>query len=163
MTTEKPDTPDKTDAPEDDATRKVNDLSFIAKRLISALETENMFLREHNQAAVAARLEEKTKLSHAYERHIKGFTENPDILTAADEEARRRLRVQGEKLHALMEENSMLLKATILAGKQLMDNIAEAVRSVNGKSPAYSGDGSYGRSANRQAPRNLSISLDQSL
>ena len=154
------DTVDDADGPE---SSRNEELLLISGNLMTLLEKENEALKSHDRETVAGLLEQKNKLSRAFERQIKVLQENPDELKGSDEETRERLRISGQKLDGLIAENARLLTVAVQSGKRLMNTIAEAVKSSNTQTQAYSTRGTYGPSGKRSGSGNLSISLDQSL
>lgn len=150
------------EAPKNPAEGKLRDLIIISSSLIKLLEKENRALRDQKPQEVAALLEEKTKLARAYESRIKGLQEKPDALAEADAELRERLKLVGEKVADLMEENAKLLKIALSVSRRVMDTVADAVKSVNAGTGAYGANGSIAE-RNPRAPGGVAISVNQSL
>ncbi len=146
-----------------DATNRINDLIAITGHLVELMTQENAALRAKRHEDVAALLEKKASLSRAYESRIQGLVEKPDSLAQVDQALRHRLRGLGEKMHRLMEENEQFLKVAITVAQRVVESVSEAVKSSQPGPGTYSANGAVGAPGNGAAPRNLSISVDQSL
>ena len=158
MTTQET-TPTLTDAERIEA--RIFDLLATSGHLIEVLEEENKALREHDAGRVTSLLEAKTKLAGAYENEINGFKQEEVSLDDLDEELVERLRLQGEKVTALIEENALRLASAIEARKRLMEAIAASVKSAaSNKAVGYSTNGSYASPGRGASARNVSVSLN---
>ena len=146
-----------------DATKRINDLIVITGHLVELLTQENAALRAKRHEDVAALLERKASLGRAYESRIQGLVEKPDSLAQVDQALRQRLRGLGEKMHRLMEENEQFLKVAITVARRVVESVSDAVKSSQPGPGTYSANGAVGAPSNGAAPRNLSISVDQSL
>ncbi len=146
-----------------DATKRINDLIVIIGHLVELLTQENAALRAKRHDDVATLLKRKVSLSRAYESRVQGLIEKPDALARVDQALRQRLRGLGETVHRLMEENARLLKVAIEAGRCVVRSVSEAVKSSHPGPGTYSANGAVGTPGNGAAPRNLAISVDQSL
>ena len=146
-----------------DATKRINDLIAITGHLVELLTQENAALRAKRHEDVAALLEKKASLGRAYESRIQGLVEKPDTLAQVDQALRQRLRGLGETMHRLMEENEQFLKVAITVARRVVESVSEAVKSSQPGPGTYSANGAVGVPSNGAAPRNLSISVDQSL
>ena len=146
-----------------DATNRINDLIAITGHLVELMTQENAALRAKRPEDVATLLEKKVSLGRAYESRIQGLVEKRDSLAQVDQALRQRLRGLGEKMHGLMEENARLLKVAIEVGRRVVESVSEAVKSSQPGPGTYSATGAVGTPSNGAAPRNLAISVDQSL
>ncbi|MCH8214296.1 MAG: hypothetical protein IIC54_09545 [Proteobacteria bacterium] len=146
-----------------DTTNRINDLIAITGHLVDLLTQENAALRAKRHEDVAALLEKKASLSRAYESRVQGLVEKPDSLAQVDQALRQRLRGLGEKMHGLMEENAQFLKVAITVARRVVGSVSEAVKSSQPGPGTYSANGTVGTPGNGAAPRNLAISVDQSL
>lgn len=146
-----------------DATGKIHDLIEITERLASLLTKENKALKDKNAREATQYLEEKSNLSRIYESRIKGMMDNPRALAAVDPELRTKLRLMGEKINIMIAENAQLLKIAINANKQLVSMIADAVKAQQPGPGTYSARGTSDKADVHSAPRNMALSLDQSL
>ena len=144
-------------------TQRISDLILISGHLAELLQRENAALREHRAQDVAGILEEKDKLSRAYESRLKGLAEHPAGLMDVDEELRERLRGLGEKLSGLVEENAKLLTVAIRASRRVLEMVAEAVKESAPSPGTYGANGETAAKSHQSAPRNVAISVDQSL
>ncbi len=145
------------------ATGKVHDLIEITERLAGLLMKENKALSDKRSKEATQYLEEKSNLSRIYENRIKGMMENPSALSSVDPKLRQKLREMGEKVNLMIIENAHLLKIAINTNKQLVDLIADAVKSQRPGPGIYSAKGTANKSDVHSAPRNMALSLDQSL
>jgi len=145
-----------------DANNQIEDLMAITGRLADLLREENQALRDRKPDAVAALLEGKLTLCRAYEARIQALIEKPDELVGADPGLRKKLQDLGLKLDSLMEENARLLKVGVEAGRRVVATVAEAVKNCNPGANTYSANGLLGTTPGA-APRNVAISVDQSL
>ena len=146
-----------------DATIRINDLIAITGHLVDLLTQENAALRAKRHEDVAALLEKKASLGRAYESRVQGLVEKPDSLAQVDQALCQRLRDLGEMMRGLMEENALLLKVAIEASRRVVQSVSEAVKSSQPGPGTYAANGAVGTPSNGTAPRNLAISVDQSL
>ena len=146
-----------------DPTNRVNDLILITGRLGELLERENDALRNRRNKDLNDILEEKVTLGRVYESRIMGLSEHADALNEVDAELRERLRLIGEKVNGLIEENAKLLKVAIEANRRVVNLIAEAVKASMPSAGTYSPSGAAQAQSHRSAPRNVAISLDRTL
>ncbi len=148
------------------ASRKINDLISIARRLGGLLETENRALREHRAADVKSLLEEKTSLCRAYESKILALDElsrTPDRFDDVDSGLIERLQGMGEKVQFLIEENSCLLKVSIEANKRVLDAVAEAIKESSAAAGIYTARGAVAPGNTTAASQTTPISVNRSL
>ncbi len=146
-----------------DATKRINDLIVITGHLVELMTRENAALHAKRPEDVATLLEKKVSLGRAYESRVQGLVEKPDSLAQVDQALCRRLRDLGETMHGLMEENALLLKVAIEASRRVVQSVSEAVKSSQPGPGTYSANGAVGTPSNGTAPRNLALSVDQSL
>jgi hypothetical protein len=146
-----------------DATGRVNDLIEITERLASLLKKENRALNDKNADEATRYLDEKGNLSRIYETRIKGLMDDPSILATAAPELRKELRDLGESVNVMIQENARLLKITIEANRRVVAMVADAVKTQQPGPGTYSAKGTADKNDVHSAPRNLALSLDQSL
>ncbi|MEK9723484.1 MAG: hypothetical protein VW405_08370 [Rhodospirillaceae bacterium] len=146
-----------------DPNNRLNDLIVITGRLAELLQRENAALRSHRAQEVRDLLDEKATLSRVYETRYKGIAEHPEIIEGADLDVRDRLRIAGEKVQVLMEENARLLKIAISANKRVVELIAEAVREQQPSAGVYGASGRASTAGSTAASQRLAYSLDQNL
>ncbi len=145
------------------ATGRINDLIEITERLEALLTKENKALSEINAREAIKYIEEKNNLSRIYESRIKGIMDNTSALSSVEPELRLKLRELGEKVNVMIRENAQLLKITIDANRRVVEMVAEAVRSQQPGPGIYSSKGTANKADVHSAPRNMALSLDQSL
>lgn len=146
-----------------DATGRVNDLIEITERLASLLKKENRALNDKDADEATRYLDEKGNLSRIYETRIKGLMDDPSILATAAPELRKELRDLGESVNVMIQENARLLKITIEANRRVVAMVADAVKTQQPGPGTYSAKGTADKNDVHSAPRNLALSLDQSL
>ena len=146
-----------------DSTGKVNDLIEITERLASLLKKENKALNDKDANEATQYLDEKGNLSRIYETRIQGLIDNPSILANTAPELREKLRELGETVNVMIQENAQLLKITIEANRRVVAMVAEAVKTQQPGPGTYSAKGTSDKNDVHSAPRNLALSLDQSL
>ena len=146
-----------------DATGRVNDLIEITERLASLLKKENRALNDKDANEATRYLDEKGNLSRIYETRIKGLMDDPSILATAAPELRKELRDLGESVNVMIQENARLLKITIEANRRVVAMVADAVKTQRPGPGTYSAKGTADKNDVHSAPRNLALSLDQSL
>ena len=146
-----------------DPTNRVNDLIVITGRLAQLLERENDALLNKRSQELNEILDEKVTLGRVYETRIMGLTEEPEMLKEVDPELRERLQGIGHKVNDLIEKNAKLLKVAIEANRRVVNMIAEAVKASVPSAGTYSRTGATGTQDHHAAPRNVAISIDQTL
>jgi flagellar biosynthesis/type III secretory pathway chaperone len=153
-----------------DMEKRVTSLIDITSHLIDLLERENQELRKTHSQGVAHLLDEKNALTRSFEAHALEFskaTEQSSDENEGEESVDPNLaeRLQGLtlKVHGLIEDNARLLKVAMTANQQVVDLVAEAVKSSNPGPDVYSARGSMTDGSHRGTPRHASLSIDQSL
>ena len=146
-----------------DATGRVNDLIEITERLASLLKKENKALNDKDANEATQYLDEKGNLSRIYETRIQGLLDDPTILANAAPELRDKLRELGESVNIMIKENAQLLKITIEANRRVVSMVAAAVKTQQPGPGTYSAKGTADKNDVHSAPRNMALSLDQSL
>jgi hypothetical protein len=146
-----------------DATGRVNDLIEITERLANLLTKENKALNDKDANEATQYLDEKGNLSRIYETRIQGLIDDPSILANAAPELRDKLRELGETVNIMIKENAQLLKITIEANRRVVSMVAAAVKTQQPGPGTYSAKGTADKNDVHSAPRNLALSLDQSL
>ncbi|MGB0671881.1 MAG: flagellar export chaperone FlgN [Rhodospirillales bacterium] len=144
--------------------QQMNDLIVISDNLASLLERENEALRQYRPDTVAEMLEEKNKLTKAYEIRVRGLAkERADALAEVDAGLRDRLRDVGQKTHRLMEQNARLLRTSIEANRRVVRTIAEAARTSKPSAGTYGANGSVDQGDRGKAPTALPVSINKEL
>ncbi len=146
-----------------DLTEKLLGLIEITERLAELLHKENNALRDKRAKDAVKYLSEKNELVRIYESRVKGLPDHPEAMAATPPELREKLRQMGEKVNLMVEENGRLLKITIEANRRVVELVAEAVKMQRRGPGIYSANGLADGGKLSSAPRNLAISVNQSL
>jgi len=144
-------------------TEKLLGLIEITERLADLLHKENNALRERRANEAIQYLEEKNELARIYESHVKGLPNNPEVMDEIPPELRERLRLIGEKVNLMVEENGRLLKITIDSNRRVVELVAEAVKTQERGPGIYSANGLADGGKRSSAPQNMAISINQTL
>lgn len=143
-------------------TDRIRDLIHVGEQLCKLIARENDALRKHDRDFVAAHVEEKTTLSHAYEKLFRAVTEDGETLADAREAYRDQLLDLGQRLDELMAENGILLEAAVQSGRMVLDVVAEAVRKAQPDAGTYSAGGRVDRSG-KSNKSSASVAVDETL
>ena len=146
-----------------DATEKILGLIEITERLADLLLKENSALRENRSKDAVQYLGEKNELVRIYESRVKGLPNTREAMDAVDPELRDTLRQIGEKINLMVEENGRLLRVIIDANKRVVELVADAVKLQKRGPGIYSANGLADGGKLSSAPKNLAISVNQSL
>lgn len=146
-----------------DLTEKLLGLIEINERLADLLHKENSALREKRGKDAVQYLGDKNELVRIYESRVKGLPKGPEAMDATSPELRDKLRLIGEKVNLMIEENGRLLKITIDANRRVVELVAEAVKLQRRGPGIYSANGLADGGKRSSAPQNLAISVNQSL
>jgi flagellar biosynthesis/type III secretory pathway chaperone len=146
-----------------DISKQVNELIDITTRLIDLLTKENKALREHDTVEATALLSEKNSLSEVYEEHVEAVMNHSEHLNALEPKLKETLSSIGEKAKTLIEENAILLRASIVANQRVMEMVANALSSARKKVTTYSADGTLGTTPHRDSIQTPALSVDHSL
>ncbi len=146
-----------------DVTKLFNKLIAITSDLTTLMERENTALNLRDADGVKALAQEKNALSRAYLAHVRELSKDPEAIAQMDESLRERLLGIGENIRGLMEENSKLLQVAIETNRRVVDVIAEAAKEAHPRAGTYSANGAVSDGAPGTAPRNVAVSVDQSL
>ena len=146
-----------------DITKQVKDLIEITTRLADLLTRENKALRDHNTQEATALLNEKNSLTEVYEDHVQAVMDHSAHLNDLEPSLKERLSGIGENAKTLIEENAILLRASIVANQRVMDMVAEALSSARKKVTTYSADGTMGHKPQRDPMQAPALSIDHTL
>jgi hypothetical protein len=146
-----------------DITKQVNELIEITTRLTNLLTKENKALRKHDTEEATALLSEKNSLSEIYEEHVQAVMNHSEHLNALEPTLKETLSSIGEKAKTLIEENAILLRASIVANQRVMEMVADALSSARNKVTTYSADGTMGTSPHRDTMQTPALAVDHSL
>tara|TARA_R110002110_G_scaffold192614_23_gene400885 strand:+ start:921 stop:1364 length:444 start_codon:yes stop_codon:yes gene_type:complete len=132
----------------------------IAEQLSGMMSNENEELRQHKIETVSAQQERKDAMSRQYEELILSLRLEQERLKDLDEEIRERYRSVAGKLQTIAGENERLIKATLTAGRRLMDAIIDAAREKRaGGAQTYNAGGKV-NTYERPGVSNVSLSID---
>ena len=140
--------------------KKISRMLALMSDLCSLLKKENSLLKKQRQSECQELLEQKTKLSAAYEDSFNYFAQNAEMLKALPEKQKRILHKAAVALGDLTTENARLLKINIEATSRLLNAIVQDVADqANANAPLYTRQGSMEKDAGNPA----AISFNQVL
>lgn len=140
--------------------KKLGRLLTLMSELCSVLKKENILLKKQRQSECHALLEQKTKLSAAYEESFAYFSQRSEILKALPEKQKQILRKAATTLENLTNENARLLKINMEATSRLLNAIVQDVtEQTYAKTPLYTRQGNMENDAGNPA----AISFNQVL
>ena len=140
--------------------KKLGRLLTLMSELCSVLKKENSLLKKQRQSECRDLLEQKTKLSAAYEESFSYFSQHGELLKALPDKQRRVLRKAAVTLGDLTTENARLLKINIEATSRLLNAIVQDVsEQTHANAPLYTRQGSMEHDAGNPA----AISFNQVL
>lgn len=146
-----------------DAQTRVDELLFIAGHLIGILEKENAALVHNHFDVVNTLLDQKTKLSHAYEIRVLGFEHAEDPLEGIEPKIISELKAQGIRLQELITVNVRELKIGIETSKRFMDVLAQSVKNATFDVGTYGACGRTGPDASPQNRNAAALAIDENL
>lgn len=122
--------------------KKLSRLLTLMSELCSVLKKENTLLKKQRQSECAALLEQKTKLSSAYEESFTYFSQRAEMLKALPEKQKQILRKAALTLEKLTKENARLLKINMEATSRLLNAIVQDVtEQTQAQTPLYTRQG----------------------
>ena len=122
--------------------KKISRLLALMSELCGVLKKENSLLKKQRQSECVELLEQKTKLSAAYEDSFAYFSQHGEIMKALPEKQKRVLRKAAVTLGDLTTENARLLKINIEATSRLLNAIVQDVaEQKNAQTPLYTRNG----------------------
>ncbi len=123
--------------------KKLERLLTIVSELCTLLNQENRLLKQQKQSECKNLLEQKAKLSAAYEESFSYFSKNPEILKTLPEKQKSVLKKAATTLENLTQENGRMLKINIEATSRLLNAIIEDVNEQkHARAPLYTRKGS---------------------
>ena len=141
-----------------DPKSRVDDLLFIAGHLIDLLETENIALKASKLDVIESLIEQKTKLSRAYEMRVLGMQKSEQNFADIDPVLIEELKTQSARLQELVEVNAQELEISIATGKRYMEVVAESVKQSTPSAGTYGSNGAKGHEAQEKVkPSSLAI------
>lgn len=108
--------------------KKLSRLLTLMGELCTILKKENTLLKKQRQNECAALLDQKNKLSAAYEESFAYFSERGDMLKALPDKQKKILRKAAVMLGDLSTENARLLKINMDATSRLLNAIVQDIQ-----------------------------------
>ncbi|MFC1674116.1 hypothetical protein ACFL12_08310 [Pseudomonadota bacterium] len=142
---------------------RVDELLFITSHLIEILERENAALALGQHASVADLIEQKTKLSRAYEIRVLGMAQADEDYTEVEPALLEALKQQGERLNELMEVNARELSIGIDTSRRFMEVLSQSVKNATPTAGTYGANGASGVDAMPQKGHAASVAIDEQL
>lgn len=146
-----------------EAKERVDDLMFIAGHLIEILEKENRALQEHDYEVVRSLIEQKTKLSRAYEIRVLGMEKTKQNFDGIEAAVIDQLKQQSVNLQTLVETNAKMLEVNIKTGKLYMNVLADSVKSSSTNADTYSSKGLSSDDTMNAKNNGASFAIDENL
>jgi len=146
-----------------DAQTHIDDLLFIAGHLIDILEQENTALTHNRTDLIRDLVDQKTRLSRAYEIRVLGLTRLPEGLDAIDPVLIEELKSQGDRLQELIEVNARELSIGIQTGRRFMEVLTDAVKTATPSAGTYGANGASGAEAMPKNAPTASLAIDEQL
>jgi len=142
---------------------RVDDLLFIATHLIEILEKENKALSQGDINLVQELVDQKVKLSRAYEIRVLGMQQSDQDYSEVDPALIEELKTLSTRLQELVEINANELKINIEVGKRYMDAVAQGVKAATPNAGTYGAKGTSGVDALGSKATTASIAIDENL
>lgn len=146
-----------------DAQTRINDLLFIAGHLIDVLEKENAALAHNRVEVVRDLLEQKTKLSRAYEIRVLGLVRSPDDLDGVERAELEELKRLGDRIQELVEVNAHELSINITVGRHFMEALTDSVKETTPTAGTYNATGTTGWDAVSKHTKTTSLAINEQL
>lgn len=146
-----------------DPKTRVDDLLFIASHLIDILEQENTALAHNRVDVVNELVEQKVKLSRAYEIRVMGLEHSGQDFAGVEPALLQELKDQSDRLQALVEINAKELKVGIETGRRYMDVLAESVKTATPSAGTYSSSGASAFASLGKKAKSASVAVDENL
>jgi len=142
---------------------RLDDLLFIARHLIEILEQENIALEKDRMDLIHQSLDQKTKLSRAYEIRVIGLQQSGQDFSDIEPVLVEELKQQSDRLQELVEINERELKIKLDVGKMYVDVIAESVKSATPSAGTYGSRGATDKLASGEKVKSAPIAIDENL
>lgn len=146
-----------------DAMTRVDELLFITSHLIDILERENAALALGQHASVAELIEQKAKLSRAYEIRVLGMGQADEDYSEVEPALIEALKQQGDRLNELMEVNARELSIGIDTSRRFMEVLSQSVKNATPTAGTYGANGASGLDALPQKGHTASVAIDEQL
>jgi|GEM_PF-868756 len=146
-----------------EAKERIDDLLFIAQNLIKILEQENKALTEGRNNVVQDLLEQKIKLSRAYEIRVLGMDQPDQDYSEVDPILMEKIKDLSLRLQELVEINANELKINIEVGKRYMNVVASSLKAATPSAGTYGARGIPEQDAHVNKAKMSSFSIDENL
>ena len=104
-------------------------LLAVINELVALMAEEAGLVMGRKFDAHRALLKRKQKLTLEYRAGIKAIAAQPDLVKHLPDDLRRKLKAGAQKLAESVDQNARLLRSTVTATQQLIQNIVSIVRS----------------------------------
>lgn len=121
--------------------KKLTTMLAIMGELCKILKKENMLLKKQRQVECVSFLDQKSKISAAYEQAFSYFAEHKSILSSLPEKQKKMFRMAAVTLSDLTTENARLLKINIEASSRLLGAIVQDVKEQSKNTNLYTPQG----------------------
>jgi hypothetical protein len=145
-----------------EAKDRIDDLLFIAGHLIDLLEKENLALKQSRIDLVQDSIDQKVKLSRAYEIRVLGMKKSDQDLSDIEPALLEELKNQSKRLQELVEINAKELKISLDTSKMFMGIVADSVKASTPSAGTYGANGSDGVAHGANA-KSASLAIDENL
>ena len=142
---------------------KITNLLSVTQRLSAILVKENAALAKHRPDLIGPSVEEKQRLSKAYELLAKSLEGCGEEVKELDAAIRERLTSAIEKLDELSVENAKQLKIGIEASQRVLSAIAKAAQTTMPQNNAYGRNGVVGPTPAQSLAHRMPLSVNQTL
>ena len=146
-----------------DPQTRMDDLLFIAGHLIDVLEQENDALERNRYDQLRELVDQKTRLSRAYEIRVLGLAKTPDALEGVDQVLIDELKQRGDRIQELIEINARELSINIQVGRRFMEVLSETVKDATPTAGTYGANGAAGATALSKNTKSASVAIDEQL
>lgn len=146
-----------------DPQTRIDDLLFIASHLVELLEQENVALAHNRIDVIHELVDQKVKLSRAYEIRVLGLEKSPNSLDGIDEAQIEELKRYGDQIEELIEVNAKELSINIDVGNRFMAVLTESVKVATPSAGTYDSTGSAGMNASSRNKQIASLAINKQL
>lgn len=142
---------------------KIANLLSVAQRLCTILERENTCLQQRKPELMQGSVEEKLKLSKAYELLVQTLASETIADDEVSEAVRENLVNTMQNLDDLVAQNARHLKVAIESSQRLMDAVANAVKTCTPHHKRYGSNGVISQPTSRAGYGTSPLSVNQTL
>lgn len=146
-----------------DPQTRIDDLLFIVTNLNEVLQLENEALEQGRHGQVSELVEQKVKLSRAYEVRVLGMKYADDSYVGVAPVALASLKEQGERLNALIEINERELSIGLETSRRFIEVISDTVKAETPSAGTYGCDGAVGLTGPANRKKTASIAINKEL